>query len=54
MKYFKFVFLFGAIGLFFLGLYLWLWLSRVDFAALYIALAAIGYAVYLNITKSDR
>lgn len=54
MKYLKFVFLIGAILLFFLGLYLWLWMDRVDFAALYIALASIGYTVYLHITKSDR
>ena len=54
MKYLKLVFLIGAILLFFLGMYLWLWMDRVDFAALYIALASIGYTVYLHITKSDR
>jgi hypothetical protein len=54
MKYFKFSFLLGAIVLFLLGLYQWLWLSRIDFAALYIALAAVGYAVYLHVTKLDR
>jgi hypothetical protein len=54
MKYFKFVFLLGAIALFFLGLYQWLWLTRIDFAALYVALAAVGYGVYLHVIKSDR
>jgi len=54
VKIAKFIFLVGAIVLFGLGLYQWLWANLVDYAALYMALAAIGYGVYLHITKSDR
>jgi hypothetical protein len=54
MKYLRFLFLLGAIILFFFGLYNWLWLDQIAYAALFVALASIGYSVYLHMTKSDR
>ncbi len=54
MKFVKYVFLIGAIAVFLLGLVNWLWKASIDYAAMYFALSAIGYAVYLHITKQDR
>ena len=54
MKYLQYLFLIGAIILFFIGLYNWLWLNQIASAALFVALASIGYSVYLHMTKSDR
>jgi uncharacterized membrane protein YiaA len=54
MKAVKYLFLVGAIVIFLLGLYNWLWSAKIDYAAMYFALSAIGYAVYLHISKEDR
>lgn len=54
MKSINYIFLAGAILLFFTGLYFWLGRAQVDYAALFFALAAIGHSTYLHASKSDR
>ncbi len=54
MKYINYVFLVGAIVLFFAGLYFWLGKGQIDYAALCFALAAIGHSTYLHAAKSDK
>ena len=54
MKYINYVFLLGAIVLFFIGLYFWLVKAQIDYAAFFIALAAIGHSTYLHATKLDK
>ena len=54
MKYAKYIFLLGAIALFFVGLYYWLAQGKMDLAAFFMALSSISYSVYLHATKADR
>ena len=54
MKYINYMFLIGAIILFFIGLYYWLAKSQFDMAAFYFSLAAVGQGTYLMATKSDK
>ena len=54
MKYINYVFLFGAIVLFFIGLYFWLGKAQIVYAAFFFALAAVGHSTYLHATKSDK
>ena len=54
MKYLNYIFLVGAIVLFFAGLYFWLAKAQIDYAAFFFALAAIGHSTYLHATKSDK
>jgi hypothetical protein len=54
MKYINYIFLLGAIVLFFVGLYFWLAKAQIDYAAFFFALAAIGHSTYLHATKSDK
>ncbi len=54
MKNIKWLFMIGAVVLFFFGLYRWLWVSQIDYAAFFFALASISYSVYLHSSKEDR
>lgn len=54
MKYLNYGFLLGAIVFVFIGLYYWLGMHQMDYAAFFLALAAIGHSVYLHATKSDK
>jgi len=54
MKYINYVFLLGAIALFFIGLYFWLGKAQINYAALFFSLAAIGHSTYLHATKLDK
>ncbi len=54
MKYINYGFLLGSIVLVFVGLYYWLALSRIDYAAFYLALSAMGHSVYVHATKADK
>ena len=54
MKIINYIFLVGAILLFFTGLYFWLVKAQIDYAAFFFALAAIGHSTYLHASKSDK
>jgi hypothetical protein len=54
MKYINSVFLLGAIILAGFGLYYWLAKGQIDYAAFFLALAAMGHATYLHATKADK
>jgi hypothetical protein len=54
MKYINYGFIFGSIILFFVGLYFWLAKGQIDYAALYLALAAGSQGAYLLATKVDK
>jgi hypothetical protein len=54
MRYINYIFLVGAVVLFFAGLYFWLAQGQIDDAAFFFALAAIGHSTYLHATKSDK
>ena len=54
MKYINYGLLVGAIGLTFVGLYFWLAKGQIDYAAFWLALAAMSHSTYLHSTKSDK
>jgi hypothetical protein len=54
MKIFSYVILVATITLFFFGLYYWLAIWQMDYAAFFMALSAIGYGLYLHITKANK
>lgn len=54
MKIISYLFLVGAVVLFFIGFYYWLAKSQMDMAAFFFSLAAISQATYLMATKSDK
>ena len=54
MKYINYGFLLAAIVLTFAGLYFWLAKGQIDYAAFWLALAAMAHSTYLHATKSDK
>jgi hypothetical protein len=54
MKIINYLFLVGAVVLFFVGLYFLLAKSQFDMAAFFFSLAAVGQSTYLMATKSDK
>ena len=54
MKYINYGFLLGSIILAFIGLYYWLSVSQIEYAAFFLALAAMGHSVYVHSTKADK
>jgi hypothetical protein len=54
MKIINYLFLVGAVVLFFVGLYFWLAKSQFDMAAFFFSLAAVGQSTFLMATKSDK
>ena len=54
MKFVNYLFLAGAVILFFVGLYCWLAKGQIDYAAFFFSLAAVGQGAYLMATKADK
>jgi hypothetical protein len=54
MKSINYIFLAGSIVFVFIGLYYWLAKGQIDYAAFFLALAAIGHSTFLHASKSDR
>jgi hypothetical protein len=54
MKYINYVFLLGAIVLTGFGIFYWLAEGRIEYAAFFLALAAMGHSTYLHATKADK
>ena len=54
MKYINYGILVGSIVLGFVGLYFWLAKGQIDYAAFFLALAAMGHSTYLHSAKSDK
>jgi hypothetical protein len=54
MKYVNYIMLVLAVLLAFTGVYYWLVIRQIDYAAFFFALAAGMHSVYLHSTKADR
>lgn len=54
MKIVNYLFLAGAVILFFFGLYYWLAKGQIDYAAFFFSLAAVGQGTFLMSTKADK